>query len=486
MPTYNSPERWLAACLDSVLAQDYPHWELCIADDASPDPARAARPRRVRRARPAHPRDVPRAQRPHRRGVEQRAGAGPRRVRRAARPRRPAAAARARTSSPPAIGDAPRRRAASTATRTRSTRRAGATTRTSSPTGIDELARRAELRVATSASTAPTLVRAVGGFREGCEGAQDWDLAAARRATRPAPRDIVHIPRILYHWRAIEGSTARSMDSKSYAAAAQERAVADALRRARRSDDAEPASSPGRSSRPTPLGTPPAFALVVAARVGDATRRHRGDRRGSCDLGGARARGPVDRGRGGRGRARRGRLAAVGRRRDGDRCRGRARRGRRRHRRRRCADPRPGSAGAAGRARGAGGRRRGGRPRARPRTAASSTPATCSIPTRWRGPPTPASPPAACRWGRASSWCRRCPPSGRACWRRAATGGSPLADWRRRRWRGIFATSTSACGSPRPVRRALWHPAAVFEAAQMRESALRRRRRAGRRRRRDA
>src|SRR5690606_34305838 len=38
LPVYQTPERWLRACLDSVLGQAYPKWELCIADDASPDP----------------------------------------------------------------------------------------------------------------------------------------------------------------------------------------------------------------------------------------------------------------------------------------------------------------------------------------------------------------------------------------------------------------------------------------------------------------
>ncbi len=38
MATYNTPETYLRAALDSVLAQVYPDWELCIADDASPDP----------------------------------------------------------------------------------------------------------------------------------------------------------------------------------------------------------------------------------------------------------------------------------------------------------------------------------------------------------------------------------------------------------------------------------------------------------------
>src|SRR3546814_17718443 len=38
VPVYQTPERWLRSCLDSVLVQAYPNWELCIADDASPSP----------------------------------------------------------------------------------------------------------------------------------------------------------------------------------------------------------------------------------------------------------------------------------------------------------------------------------------------------------------------------------------------------------------------------------------------------------------
>jgi tetratricopeptide (TPR) repeat protein len=36
MPVYETPEPYLRAAIDSVLQQLYPHWELCIADDASP------------------------------------------------------------------------------------------------------------------------------------------------------------------------------------------------------------------------------------------------------------------------------------------------------------------------------------------------------------------------------------------------------------------------------------------------------------------
>src|SRR5690606_30884422 len=38
LPVYDTPERWLRRCLDSVLAQAYANWELCVADDASTQP----------------------------------------------------------------------------------------------------------------------------------------------------------------------------------------------------------------------------------------------------------------------------------------------------------------------------------------------------------------------------------------------------------------------------------------------------------------
>jgi GT2 family glycosyltransferase len=38
VPTYNTPERLLRECIESVLNQSYPHLELCVADDCSPEP----------------------------------------------------------------------------------------------------------------------------------------------------------------------------------------------------------------------------------------------------------------------------------------------------------------------------------------------------------------------------------------------------------------------------------------------------------------
>ena len=51
------------------------------------------------------------------------------------------------------------------------------------------------------------LMRRLGGFRVGTDGAQDWDLAL--RIAEVVPRDrIAHVPYVLYHWRVHPGSTA--------------------------------------------------------------------------------------------------------------------------------------------------------------------------------------------------------------------------------------------------------------------------------------
>lgn len=39
LPVYNTPEKWLRLCIESVLLQKYENWELCIADDASTRPS---------------------------------------------------------------------------------------------------------------------------------------------------------------------------------------------------------------------------------------------------------------------------------------------------------------------------------------------------------------------------------------------------------------------------------------------------------------
>jgi O-antigen biosynthesis protein len=68
-----------------------------------------------------------------------------------------------------------------------------------------------------------TLVEEVGGFDQEFEGSQDWDLIL--KVTERA-REVVHIPRVLYHWRALETSTAGAgEEAKPWAFEAGTRAV---------------------------------------------------------------------------------------------------------------------------------------------------------------------------------------------------------------------------------------------------------------------
>lgn len=80
------------------------------------------------------------------------------------------------------------------------------------------------------------LVRTVGGFRQGFEGSQDYDLAL-RCIEKTAPDDIVHIAKVLYHWRAIEGSTALAVQAKPYALLAAQQALTEHLQRTGRSGE---------------------------------------------------------------------------------------------------------------------------------------------------------------------------------------------------------------------------------------------------------
>ena len=68
-----------------------------------------------------------------------------------------------------------------------------------------------------------SLVEEVGGFDERFEGSQDWDLVL--KVTERA-RSVVHVPRVLYHWRALETSAAGGGEAaKPWAFEAGTRAV---------------------------------------------------------------------------------------------------------------------------------------------------------------------------------------------------------------------------------------------------------------------
>ena len=75
-----------------------------------------------------------------------------------------------------------------------------------------------------------SIVKELGGFRKGYEGSQDYDLVL--RFTEKIPADhIYHIDRVLYHWRTIPGSTASSGEAKSYIYDSGVKALTDALAR---------------------------------------------------------------------------------------------------------------------------------------------------------------------------------------------------------------------------------------------------------------
>jgi glycosyltransferase involved in cell wall biosynthesis len=227
MPTYNSPDRWLRACLDSVLAQTWPHWELCIADDASTLATTrstldeyAKRDSRIR--------------------VEYRLENG-------------GIAAASNTALGLVTGkfvalvdhDDEIAPWALQLVVEAVARNPDAVLLYSDEDKIDEHGRRyqpyfkpdwdpvlltAQNYISHLSVYRVETLRSLGGYRLGYDGAQDWDLVL-RVSETINWKQIVHVPRVLYHWRAIEGSTARSMQNKAYADSAQHRAVASHLAR---------------------------------------------------------------------------------------------------------------------------------------------------------------------------------------------------------------------------------------------------------------
>jgi len=73
-----------------------------------------------------------------------------------------------------------------------------------------------------------SLFEAVGGFREGYEGAQDYDLLL--RVVEKTRR-IAHVPAVLYHWRATPASTASAPEVKPFVKQAVDAALRDYLHR---------------------------------------------------------------------------------------------------------------------------------------------------------------------------------------------------------------------------------------------------------------
>ncbi len=109
------------------------------------------------------------------------------------------------------------------------------------------------------------LVRALGGFRKGFDGSQDWDLFLRAIGRIPASA-IRHIPKLLYHWRAAPGSTALQLAEKHYPIEAARMALVDHFKR--RGETVELLPVPGDHWRVKyPVPSPAPFvSLIIPTR----------------------------------------------------------------------------------------------------------------------------------------------------------------------------------------------------------------------------
>jgi GT2 family glycosyltransferase len=224
MPTYNTDETMLRACLDSVLAQSYTRWELCIADDASTK---------------GHVRAT----------LEEYAAREPR-IKLNLRVQNGHIVAASNSALELAGGefvvlldhDDELAGHALYAVAKALQERPSAQLLYSDEDKLDANGERCDPYF--KPDFAPDLLYSqnyfshlgvyrrelleeAGRFRAGFEGSQDYDLVLRCVALVADQRDIVHIPQVLYHWRMAEGSTAAGHEQKSYASDAGRRALQD-------------------------------------------------------------------------------------------------------------------------------------------------------------------------------------------------------------------------------------------------------------------
>lgn len=224
-PAYQTPPAVLRACIDSVQAQSYPHWELCLVDDGSPGP------------------DV-------RRIVEDAARADSRIRFQRLEPNggiaRATNAALALATgeyvgfldhddelAPHALAEVVSHLSAHPDTEVLYTDEDKIDTGGRrfnpyfKPDWSPDLLRAVNY-ICHFVVVRASLARAVEGIRTGFEGAQDHDFLL--RLMERTPR-FAHLPRVLYHWRAMPGSTSLDSSAKPAASDAGRRAVVDHLRR---------------------------------------------------------------------------------------------------------------------------------------------------------------------------------------------------------------------------------------------------------------
>lgn len=225
VPVYNVEERWLRKCIESVLGQLYPYWELCIADDAST--------------------------KPHVRQVLEEYAAKDTRIKVIYREKNGHISAASNSALELATGefialldhDDELSPDALYENAVLLNHHPEADMIYSDEDKISEEGKRhspffkpdwspdtflSQMYTCHLGVYRTELVRRVGGFRKGLEGSQDYDLVL--RLTEKTG-NIFHIPKVLYHWRTIAESTASSADTKGYAHLAGLKAIEEALER---------------------------------------------------------------------------------------------------------------------------------------------------------------------------------------------------------------------------------------------------------------
>ena len=106
------------------------------------------------------------------------------------------------------------------------------------------------------------LINTIGPFCPECDGSQDYELVL--RATARASR-IEHIPKVLYHWRAGAASTATSLEYKEYALKAAQRALEGYCDSTRTGVRVETGKMPGRWRIRYPLPPGTRVSIIIAA-----------------------------------------------------------------------------------------------------------------------------------------------------------------------------------------------------------------------------
>ena len=270
MPTYNTVPEFLERAIESVRNQIYPHWQLCICDDASP--------------------------KPHVRSILQRYSALDKRIQLLFSEQNGHISKASNAAIGMATGDyiafldhddelsihALLRVVEALA------RHPDAKVLYSDEDKIDETGRRFDpyfkpdfnlglLRshnyMCHFAVYKADYLRELGGLRVGFEGAQDYDMAL-RAVDGTDAANIVHLPHLLYHWRAATGSTAAGHTEKSYAFSAGQRALSAHLERRGLDGVVEEAPEAAGMYRihwklPTAPASKPLVSLVIPTRNGE-------------------------------------------------------------------------------------------------------------------------------------------------------------------------------------------------------------------------